>query len=242
MGLARVDRTVRDDIQRQYLDRRPRVGPELDDFVAECCEYYRLGEEEVRSVVSAAQKVFQRQFNQTVLSIAQQVAEIHTLTPERIMRKLSELLDAETKKPILDKNGRPVRNEQTGEIETLRIPDRRTQLQAIEMVNKIQGNYAPKRLEVEGEIRHTFEELSDDELQRELSSIERQLTGQPIDARFEVESSTAHRRGEAAQGGERRVLLADAMHPNSGRAGSAEPIQAIPTGHLRAGIDSDAHA
>lgn len=64
--------------------------------------------------------------NQTMLEALHK----HDVTPERIARKVSDLLDSET--AVRTREG------------IVMVPDNKVQLSAVDMVNKLAGTYAPK--------------------------------------------------------------------------------------------------
>jgi hypothetical protein len=210
---------VRKDITRAYRQRIPRVGPELDTFVDECAEYYKLEPREVRKVVAAAQQAYEVEFSSAFRTSAQNVADVAGGGIADALSTLVECLHAERHRVIVSKSGEPSTDE-NGEFRFVKTPDYATRITAARALIDVHGANAPKQLQIESHVHH-HDDTPLADLLAELDGIRAALVASPelsVVAAIEGAPSPGDGPGEDAKGRDGRLLLGNAMHADDRRA------------------------
>lgn len=160
---------VKADVMRLYLEKMPRLGPELDTWIDEQELYYKVHRDVIEFAVSLAQRSHVQQRMTASMSVMQQAMEIMPGMTFKALKALDRALDAKTRTPL--KSGREFEKDENGGIMYAETPDYRAQLMAVDTVMKIQGGYAPKQIEIEQHNTHELKVADDAELTARLSRI-----------------------------------------------------------------------
>lgn len=178
-----TDLQIRNDIQRRYEAGLPRVGPELDAFVSEQCEYFGVEERYCRRVIAnivAAADTLQRSAN---ITAAQRAAQILAISHVDVLQKAKQLMEHKRRKLVLDGNKNVVRNED-GSPQFYEEEDARVQLVANKQMASFLGTDAPKQVQLEATHEHSVH-ITDDEIASRFNKLASFFGVQVVDAEFE---------------------------------------------------------
>lgn len=197
------------DIWKSFEERRPRQGLEYHQWVAETAAKYGCQESEVRNIVALQHNAMRLALQAGTMTIGQQLAELVGASLHDALAQVKGALTAVKPTPSgVDEKGRIVYKE---------LPNWRIRLEAADALFRVHGGYAPQQIQVQStnyNLDVSTEELLArlDHLRSELQSSEPKL--------LDSGGATARRGTKGKKGANGRVLLADGMHADEGRAGS----------------------
>ena len=174
---------IRQAIFRQFQERSPRPGPELDEFVRDQCAYFGIDERQCRRICGDAEQVVHATFRAGMQSATQRVAEVMSLTSAEIIETVRESMHAVRRRPVVAKDGKAVMGPD-GQPLILESPDHASRLKACDLAAKLIGAYAPKQVQIEARHEHLHTDLTEDELRSQLRDIGSALGLQVVDVEF----------------------------------------------------------
>jgi hypothetical protein len=129
----------------------------------------------VRKVISAAVAKIEQKIAVACLTRGQRIADAAGATIDRVMATLEEGLEAETYMVLKDKDG-PILGPD-GKIQMVSVPNYTARVRAASELASIHGIYAPRAVEVSGEVSHTHRvaKLTNEELQQKLTKLMRDI-------------------------------------------------------------------
>ena len=226
-------------IWERYEQRRPRPGVEYDAFLEETAAELNLERKQVSRCIASESNALQNQIRRATMTQAQIVAEQLGIDMVTALNVWRDGMQAVKRKPLLDKSGRPIRND-AGEIEYQVDPDHAIRMQAAHRVAQVHAMYAPQQYEVKGEVQHNHAMMDESTLRLEIAELQRQLgLSDASSAIIDVlpgNASAAVGAGavgagspQGNQGDQGLLLLADSLHGDKGRAGqNGKPVQTVP--------------
>lgn len=124
----------------------------------------------IRRAINQQKAAFEAHIRTAVRTQAQSVAEAMGADVYAAMEALRAGLHANKERLIVDKEtGIPIKDPNTGQFMFTSSADHQVRVRAASEILKIWGGYAPKQVEVSGEVQHTFHNKSREELQAELA-------------------------------------------------------------------------
>jgi hypothetical protein len=146
-----------------------------EEFIDKIAEDMCLHPRGVRRVIAAAVAKIEQKIAVACLTRGQRIADAAGATIDRVMATLEEGLEAETYIVLKDKDG-PILGPD-GKIQMVSVPNHTARVRAASELASIHGIYAPRAVEVSGEVSHTHKvsKLTNDELQKRLQQAARVL-------------------------------------------------------------------
>ena len=194
--------------KRRIYDDFLRDDPTPRDFEVWCvvtAEKYGTTFGRVRNIIAEYAELEDLTMRKATVSEARKLASLAGATLSEAYKTLARGMKASTKKVVTNKEGAVV--------DVIKHPDYATQVRAATEVLKSQGAYEPQKIDVN--LPNDPTKLSNDQLLAEIRNLSQQIVGAPEGA-------------EGAAGGTEPAVLPDELHADEGRAGSGEPVQAVP--------------
>ena len=204
-AVTRTDNEIRADIFRQYQQKLPRIGPELDAFVANQCEYYGIDVRTCQRYIGYAKVALLAETRTGIQTATQEIAETMGITRADLLHTAREALGATKSRAVVDKSGNVLEDE-NGNPKVFEKPDWGARLTAVDRLAKLIGANAPVETHIEATHEHTVK-YSDDELRREFAALAGGFGLRVVDAQFSVvtggsgENASLHPGSEAESGG-----------------------------------------
>lgn len=205
-------------IWERYEQERPAQGLDYSHWVERVAGELGTSEYKVRQIISRQTHAFNAALARNIQTKAQQVADLLGADLVAALDTLRDGLTAGSKKPLLDKSGRPIINEKTGEQEWWETPNWDARLSAARSLIEVHGAKAPQQVnvDVEQNINLRLHTLSEAEIMEKCVGLV---------ADIERFKGIASGNGSAAErvidtsSEPERLLLADRGNEDSGRSG-----------------------